>query len=148
MRVPSVFAMLAQMAFEKFGKAALLRSGAVTLDWAQRSHAASSRMVRAMRLQRGLLAPIGGSLQWNHVLGVVEELERAHPQLVQGIAPATAASTPKLEYPWETSAGEVHWPEAHLRIARRLADATSRLCADVLRFARLLDQRFDQIFPG
>jgi hypothetical protein len=80
------------------------------------------------------------------VLGIVEDLERAHPQLVQSFAPATAAGTPKLEYPWETEAGEVHWPEAHLRVAQRLSDASSRLCADVLRFARLLEQRFDQIF--
>jgi len=39
---PSVFAMMMQMAFEKFAKAALLRTGAITLESAQASHRAAS----------------------------------------------------------------------------------------------------------
>jgi hypothetical protein len=56
---PSVFAMVMQMVFEKFAKAALLRSGAITLGWAEGSRRAASRMLAAMRLQRGLMDPIG-----------------------------------------------------------------------------------------
>ena len=59
---PSVFAMLMQMAFEKFAKAALLRTGAITLASSQASHRAASAMVAAMRIQRGLMAPMGGPL--------------------------------------------------------------------------------------
>jgi hypothetical protein len=62
---PSVFAMLMQMVFEKFAKAALLRSGAITLTWAVSNHRAASRMLAAMRLQRGLMAPMGGPKVWH-----------------------------------------------------------------------------------
>lgn len=58
--VPSTFAMLMQMAFEKFAKAALLRSGAVSLSFATSSHKAASRMVASMRRQKGLMAPMSG----------------------------------------------------------------------------------------
>lgn len=59
---PSVFAMLMQMVFEKFAKAALLRLGSITLASAARTHKAASLMVTAMRIQRGLIAPIGGPM--------------------------------------------------------------------------------------
>ncbi len=52
--------MLMQMVFEKFAKAALLRSGAVQLSFAMRSHRAASCMVATMLLQKGLMAPMGG----------------------------------------------------------------------------------------
>lgn len=54
----SVFAMLLQMAFEKFAKAALLRSGAITYAAARSSHKAASTMIAAMRRQKALIAPI------------------------------------------------------------------------------------------
>ncbi len=62
---PSVFAMLTQMVFEKFATAALLRSGSITLASASRTHNAASLMVAAMRIQRGLMAPMGGTLVWH-----------------------------------------------------------------------------------
>jgi hypothetical protein len=132
----SVFAMLLQMVFEKLAKAALLRTGAVTLSWAQGSHKAASRMVRVLRLQRGLLDPLGGAKVWGDVLWVVEALENAHPQV--------AGDTPQLEYPWQTSAGVVQWPARHLPIAMSLEGI---LAVRVLKFASLLSLRFDQIFP-
>jgi hypothetical protein len=45
--VPSVFAMVLQMTFEKLAKAALLRSGATALSTATTTHRAASRMIRA-----------------------------------------------------------------------------------------------------
>jgi ABC-type multidrug transport system fused ATPase/permease subunit len=136
---PSVFAMLMQMVFEKFAKAALLRSGAITLDWAVSSHAAASRMVAAMRLQRGLMDPMGGPTVWHDVLWAVEALERAHP--------AVAGGAPQLEYPCATGAGVVQWPASHLAIAASMGNPASNLTARVMRFAYLLGRRFDQIFP-
>lgn len=134
---PSVLAMLLQMVFEKLAKAALLRTGAVTPSFAQSSHAAASHMLRAMRLQRGILAPLGGAQAWGDVLWVVEELERAHPALAK-------KGSPQLEYPWETPQGVVRWPALHLPMAQSLGSST--LGTRVLKFATLLEQRFDQIF--
>jgi hypothetical protein len=134
---PSVFAMLMQMVFEKFAKAALLRSAAITLASARTSHKAASRMIGAMRLQRRLLAPIGGPHVWHAAFEVVEALERAHPSVTQGAA--------QLEYPWETMAGAVHWPERDLIIAARLGNPRSNLIAHVSDFASKLDRHFDAI---
>lgn len=109
---PSAFAMLLQMTFEKFGKAALLRSGSIVLASAKTSHRAASRMVATMRLQKGLMAPMGGPHVWHAAFEVVEALENAHPQLA-GKAPGT----PQLEYPWESPSGTIHWPERDLPVA-------------------------------
>src|SRR5450432_740998 len=69
---PSVFAILMQMAFEKFAKAALLRSGSITLASARSSHRAATLMVAAMKLQRDLIKPIGGRYLWHAAFEVVE----------------------------------------------------------------------------
>lgn len=136
--VPSVFAMLLQMTFEKLAKAALLRTGQFDVARATRSHRASSLMVQAMRRYRGLLDPLGGPWPWHKVLNAVVELESAHPQL--------SRSGPCLEYPWQ-QAEDVCWPEKHLAIAQELGgDARSRLGREMLRFANLLSDRFDDIF--
>lgn len=135
---PSVFAMLMQMAFEKFAKAALLRSGSIVLASARSSHKAASRMLAAMRIQRGLMASMGGPHVWHAAFEVVEALERAHPSLAQGAA--------QLEYPWETAAGDVHWPARDLAIAARLGNPKSNLAAHVIDFATKLDRQFDVIF--
>ena len=139
--VPSSFAMLLQMTFEKFGKAALLRSGSIVLKTAQTSHKAASRMVAAMRVQRGLMAPMGGPYAWIAAFEVVEALENAHPQVA-----GRAAGTPQLEYPWETPAGLIRWPERDLPISARLANPRSKLAAHVVDFATKLDWHFDGIF--
>ncbi len=136
---PSVFAMIMQMVFEKFAKAALLRSGAITLDWAVRSHRAASLMVAAMRRQRGLMDPMGGPKVWHDVLRAVEALERAHPAVANG--------APQLEYPWVTPAGVVQWPALHLAIAASMGHPASNLTTRIMQFASLLARRFDQIFP-
>jgi len=136
---PSVFAMLLQMVFEKLAKAALLRSGSVTLSWALGTHGAASRMLQAMRRQRGLLDPMGGAQAWEDVLWVIDTLEKAHPQI--------ARDGPQLEYPWESAAGDVQWPARDLGIAGALGNSSSNLATRVLRFAILLGKRFDQIFP-
>ena len=133
---PSVFAMLLQMAFEKFAKAALLRSGQtpVTLG----THKAASRMVLAMRRQRGLIAPLGGPWAWSDVFNLIDELEQAHPSVAVG--------GPMLEYPWEDANGAIQWPARDLAIAKRLARPGSNLGGRALNFAKQLDDRFDQIF--
>ncbi len=135
----SVLAMLLQMVFEKLAKAALLRQGAVHVSWATTSHAAARGLVRALRVQRPLLQPIGGREAWRSALDLVDELERAHPQLA-------ADGAPRLEYPWEDSSSLVRWPEQHLPLLRHL-EPTSTRGAQLLKFARMLEQRFDQVFP-
>lgn len=135
---PSVFAMLMQMVFEKFAKAALLRSGSITLTAATKTHKAASRMVATMRIQRGLMAPMGGSLIWHAAFEVMEALERAHPSVARGNA--------QLEYPWETNAGVVFWPARDLDIAARLGNPKSNLAAHLSDFASKLDRNFDAIF--
>ena len=141
---PSVFAMLLQMAFEKLAKAALLRSGAVTVAWAQGTHAAASRMVMVMLRERGRIAPLGGPHAWQHVLSVVGTLENSQPQVAARLAPGS----PQLEYPWETVGGAIQWPARDLAIATSLGNPRNNLGAHVLRFASLLVERFDQIFPA
>jgi len=134
----SVLAMLLQMVFEKSTKAALLRSGAITFAAARSSHKGASRMIAAMRLQRGLMTPMGGPHVWHAAFEVVEALERAQPSLAQGGA--------QLEYPWEETTG-IKWPERDLVIAARLGNARSNLAAHVSKFANQLDRHFDSIFP-
>lgn len=137
--VPSVLAMLLQMAFEKFAKAALLRSGAIDVGRVSSTHRAASRMVRVLRNQRGIMAPIGGPLVWQDVLWAVETLEQVHPTLARG--------GPQLEYPWEMANGDVGWPARDLAIARSLGNPQSNLGARILQFASILAERFDRIFP-
>ena len=136
---PSVFAMLLQMVFEKFAKAALLRSGSIPLASAKTSHKAASRMVAAMRIQRGLMVPMGGPHVWQAAFEVVEALERSHPSIAQG--------TGQTEYPWETTTGAVHWPARDRAIAAKLGNPRSNLAAHVMDFASKLDRQFDAIFP-
>ena len=89
-RVPSVFAMLLQMVFEKLAKAALLRSAGVTVQRAASTHVAASRLMLVLQRQPGIMTPLGGPQVWRDVLETVPELERAHPQLAEGA---------QLEYP-------------------------------------------------
>lgn len=139
---PSVLAMLLQMVFEKLAKAALLRTGAVDISFATTSHAAASRMVRVMKLQRGLIAPLGGPRSWDDVLGLIESLEQAHPDLARRVP-----GTPQLEYPWETAEGTIACPACDLPVARSLGGPRTTFAMRVLKFTTLLEQRFDQIFP-
>lgn len=138
---PSVFAMLMQMAFEKLAKAALLRSGTMTVDAARSNHRAAARMVATMRRQRRLLAPLGGPERWREAFEVVEALERAQPQIAKA-----SGGGPQLEYPWETTAGMIQWPARDLDIAGRLGNPKSNLAAHLSDFAGKLERNFDTIF--
>jgi len=84
--VPSVFAMLLQMALEKIAKAWLLRTGQIDLAGATSSHSAASRMVALLKRDRRRLATLGygDAYAWKDVLPLVQELERAHPQFAEG----------------------------------------------------------------
>jgi hypothetical protein len=128
------------MVFEKLAKAALLRQGAATLDAVRRSHRAASRMLLVLRRQRTVFALLGGAKVWEDVLWVVGALEDAHPQLAPDHAP-------QLEYPWEDVGGAIRWPARDLHIARALGDARRGLGPRLRRFAELMDQRFDDVFP-
>ena len=134
----STFAMLLQMVFEKFAEAALLRSSQTTLAKVQGSHVAASRMILFLRRNQAILAPMGGPRIWEDVLGVVVELERAHPQL----APAAA---PHLEYPWQDAEGVVRYPAKDLAIATRFA-SDPLVGARTLKFAMQLSSNFDAMF--
>ncbi len=132
--------MLCQMVFEKLAKAALLRQGAAPLDTVRRSHRAASRLLLVLRRQRGLFALLGGAKVWEDVLWVLSALEDAHPQLAPDHAP-------QLEYPWEDVHGTIKWPARDLQVARALGDAKRGLAPRVFRFAELMDQQFDAMFP-
>lgn len=136
---PSTAAMLWQMVFEKFAKAALLRLGTVSLVDVRRSHRAASKLLHALRRNPPIFAKLGGALVWEDVLTLVVALEAAHPQLAHG--------APQLEYPWEDLSGNVMWPARDLHVAHALGDATKMLRPRVLRFANLLNQHFDTMFP-
>lgn len=150
---PSVFAMLMQMVFEKFAKAALLRSGSITMEVASKTHKAASLMMKTMRLQRGLMAPMGGPHVWHRAFEVVDALERANPSEVRrGLrkagaeADVLARGAAQLEYPWETPAGQVQWPARDLDIVAKLGDPRNNLAAHLSAFASKLDRYFDAIF--
>lgn len=74
------------------------------------------------------------------MLWFVGALEAAHPQLAQ-------SGAPQLEYPWEHVDGTIRWPAAHLQVAKALGDPKRGLGPRVLRFAELLDHRFEMMFP-
>jgi Fe-S-cluster formation regulator IscX/YfhJ len=137
---PSCAAMLWQMVFEKYAKAALLRQNEVPLSKVTTSHKAASKMVAFLRRKPKVFAVLGGAPVWEDVLRLVVALEAAQPDL----APREG---PMLEYPWQNTRGEIQWPARDLHVARELGDAKSVLAPRMLRFTRLLDMQFDVMFP-
>lgn len=139
--VPSVFAMLLQMALEKIAKAWLLRTGQIDLAGATSSHSAASRMVAILKRDRRRLATLGDgdAYAWKDVLPLVQELERAHPQFAEGGA--------QLEYPWEQPDRSIAWPARDLPLAIRFGDPRSTEAVRLLRFARQLSEQFESIVP-
>ncbi len=134
---PAVMAMLLQMTFEKAAKGILLLGKTIDVDKATNSHAAASILVAQLKREPELLKIIGHGDQYayKHVLPLVVELERLHPQLVQG----DPVREQQLEYPWVDSAtNQVHWPARHLTIAQRLADRESTEGQRLTRFAAAL----------
>jgi hypothetical protein len=137
---PSTLAMLLQMVFEKYAKAALLRQRTLPLDAVRRSHRAASQMLLSLRRQRAVFALLGGAKVWEDVLWVVDALEAAHPQLA-------AVHAPQLEYPWEDVHGAIQWPARDLQVAKALGDSKRGLAPRVFQFAELMDQQFEAMFP-
>lgn len=131
----SVLAMLLQMVFEKLAKAALARTDAPCFVAHRTSHVAASRLVSAIKNQNDYLQL---HYKWKDVLPMVQALEKAHP--------AIARSGPHLEYPWE-QAGAMGLPATHLPIVKQLADPMDHKGPRLLRFARELVNRFDELFP-
>lgn len=137
---PSVLAMLLQMVLEKLAKAALLRSGQLTIEKAKGSHSAASTLIHVIGNNKRTCERLGlvPATVRKLLAPVVDQLERAHPALSPG--------GPYLEYPWETPSGNIQWPAAHLEVAgrfgpksvegQRLFDLTERLCS-----------RFTHAFP-
>jgi hypothetical protein len=97
-------------------------------------------MLLSLRRQKTMFAALGGAKVWEDVLWVIVALETAHPQL----APPEG---PQLEYPWENAHGDIQWPARDLQVARALGDSRRGLAPRLLRFAELLGQQFDGMFP-
>jgi hypothetical protein len=141
--VPSAFAMLMQMAFEKLAKAALARKHIQP----PKSHDVASRLLKLLELTPGgtslsgvLIAP---------VFAAVRELENAQPAVVNNAMHKHGVPQyPQLEYPWEHPTTHViEWPAAHLPIARRIADPRDPIGLQLLKLAGALDAQFDVLFP-
>lgn len=137
----SSLAMLLQMMFEKLAKAALLRTRSAALEDVTSTHGTARRVLLVLRRERRRFEPLGGAKAWEDVIWIIEELERSHPQLARGKADA------KLEYPWETTAGGIQWPERDLPVAKHLGNPRSNLKTRVTKFADHFASRFDQLFP-
>jgi len=137
--VDSTCCMLFQMVFEKIAKAALIQSECVTVDEARKTHAGATKMVKAIGNQRAHLRGEGID-PTTEALSLVEELEKAHPQIT--------ADGPHLEYPWEdTTTREIKWPERHLEVVRRIGDPLTGRGAELLKLADQLVRNFKKIFP-
>ncbi|MGM0575293.1 MAG: HEPN domain-containing protein [Myxococcota bacterium] len=138
----SVVCMLLQMVFEKASKAALLRSGQISVRKAVSSHASASTLVSILKRQRRYLHTLGGGdpFRWAGVLPLVQELERAHPVLA-------APGQPQLEYPWEDPAtGAVMWPGRDLPLVVRLKDPRNTNAPRLMNLAAVLVRLVPELF--
>ena len=131
----SVLAMLLQMSFEKIAKAALARADPVSFVAHLRKHRAASVMVAQIRNHRRYAEL---RYRWKDVLPLVEAIERSNPAL--------SPQGRHLEYPWEDAAG-VHMPR-ELPVVAELGDPKRPRAPELLRLARELLARFDEIFPA
>jgi len=138
---PSVLCLLLQMVFEKAAKGALLRSGQISVSKACSSHKAASTLIQILKRHREYLAAIGSgsAYEWKDVLPLVQELERANPQLAQ--------DGPQLEYPWEDPGdGSIRWPARHLPIVQRMDDPRDTSGPRLVRFAGQLCEQIETLF--
>jgi hypothetical protein len=136
----AVMAMLLQMAFEKIAKAVLARSDFDAFQHVRTSHAAASRMVGAIRQRaRYRSTPFKrfNDDRWKVALGVITDLEAAHPALARG--------GPHLEYPWEQP-DKVALPGTDLAVVARLASPRERISPDLLDLGEHLVDSFEQLF--
>jgi hypothetical protein len=130
----SVLAMLLQMVFEKLAKAALARTDIHAFHACRTSHVAASRLISSIKNQAKYTEL---KYNWGDVLPLVQELERAHPAL--------AKRGPHLEYPWEAGS-EMGLPSTHLSIVKQLSDPRDLKAAKLVRFAREMTDRFEELF--
>jgi hypothetical protein len=125
--------MLLQMVFEKIAKAALARADLASFAAHLRKHTAASAMVAQIR-NHNRHASL--RYKWKRVLPLIVALERVHPAL--------APEGRHLEYPWEDGSG-VHVPR-ELAVVAELSDPVRPRAPELLRLARELLTRFDEIF--
>ena len=137
---PSVLAMLLQMSLEKLSKAALLRTGEITIERARGSHRAASTLLFQLGRNRRKCEALGLALATvrHRLAPVVDRLEASHPAL--------SGDGPCLEYPWQSPTGEIRWPAKHLEIARRFGPRGHEGIL-LLDLANRLSNRFDEAFP-
>jgi hypothetical protein len=149
---PSTVAMLLQMVFEKFAKAALLKTGTPLTNLAK-SHHVASHLIQTLALNPALLTVLGGSnpAVWRAAFPLVLELENAHP--ATRFDPATRKAIPRafpemLEFPWEDPhSKDIRWPAKDLPIAQRFASPTSTDLTQLLKFAQALSTQHSALFP-
>jgi hypothetical protein len=129
----TVLAMLLQMFFEKLAKAVLARTDLPSFAAHRNSHATASRLINLLKVNNRYNEL---RYKWSDVLPLIQELERVHPAIAKG--------GPHLEYPWE---GEDRMAlPSEVRIVRTLADPLDMKGPKLLRFARELSNRFEEIF--
>lgn len=137
---PSVLAMLLQMVLEKLAKAALLRSGQITVDHAKGTHRAASTLLFQLGRNKRACEQLGlaiGTVR-HRLAPLVDRLEASQPAL--------AGDGPCLEYPWETPSGEIRWPAQHLEVARKFGPK-SQEGQLLFELSLRLCERFEQAFP-
>jgi hypothetical protein len=131
--------MLLQMTFEKLGKAALLRSGAMAIDTARSSHKGAVRMVQLVARDKHACRRLGWKPEnVKRLVPIVDELERAQPAL--------AKNSPCLEYPWEDPRGNVQWPARHLPLLHSFKAKRGNHGIQLLKFGKGLCTKFDEVF--
>jgi len=130
-----------QMTTEKLGKAALLRSGTVSVDRLGRTHKAFVSFLqlaaRNHNLQRGF--SMRGQQLRLHIQGV---LPIAHQ--IERLAPTLSQDGPNAEYPWKTPSGEVLAPACYVfPVAEELRGPEGR---KLLKLIQIILNRFDVYF--
>ena len=141
---PSVLAMLLQMTFEKLGKAALLRSGMMSVQAAQGTHQAATTMMRVVAGSRRKATKLGFDHNFvRHALApMVEQLESLNPSVVR----RRGGSGPWLEYPWEDAANVVYWPARDLPGLNGFRPRHGVKAILLVELARALCDEFNSVF--
>jgi hypothetical protein len=136
--------MLLQMVLEKLGKAALLRSGMMTVARAEGTHQAATTMMQVISGSRRLCARLGFNREYvRHILTpMVGQLESLNPS----VARRRGGQGPWLEYPWLDHADEVRWPAQHLPGLGNFRPRHAGKAVLLFEVSRTLCDRFDAVF--
>jgi hypothetical protein len=129
-----------QMATEKLGKAALLKSGN-PLDSVVGSHKAFVRFLRVAAKNPSLRQRFRYSARQ-----LQEHMKAIEPiaDQIERLAPALSREGPNAEYPWETPRKEVVAPVSHaFPIVDELRDPKGR---QLLKFISIMIREFDVFF--